>query len=139
MRRYSQDLLAGVLIVALNLVVFGVHSGRLGFYADDAGFLTTIYPDMGVQRLISWIGSYVTGRNLHILWQYVVSVIAGGSGLENLLLCTTRRRPPTLLPVYCCLSLFGCGASDWPQLIAAIGFSLYPVHDELTTGCRRCR
>src|SRR5579862_1347721 len=84
MRRYSQDLLAGVLIVAVNLIVFGYHSGSLGFYADDAGFLTTIYPGMGFRQLISWTGSYVTGRNLHILWQYLVAVMAGGSGLENL-------------------------------------------------------
>src|ERR1700727_1309716 len=84
MRRYSKDILAGVLIVAVNLIVFGYQSGRLGFYADDAGFLSGIYPGMGVQQLISGIGSYVTGRNLHILWQYFISVIAGGSAIENL-------------------------------------------------------
>ena len=84
MRRCAPDILAGVLVVAANLAVFGYHSGKLGFYADDAGFLATIYPGMSVHQLISAIGSYVTGRNLHILWQYLVSVIAGGSGIENL-------------------------------------------------------
>ena len=46
MRRNSQDILAGALIVAANLVVFGYHSGKLGFYADDAGFLTGCLPGM---------------------------------------------------------------------------------------------
>lgn len=131
MRRYSQDILAGVLIVATNLVVFGYHSGRLGFYADDAGFLTSIYPSMSFQQLISGIGSYVTGRNLHVLWQYFISVVAGGSAIANLpamhyVQVATDAIAGLLLLFALRLWHVGLPAA----FVAAISFSFYPVHDE---------
>jgi hypothetical protein len=131
MKRYSQDLLAGVLIVAVNLIVFGYHSGRLGFYADDAGFLASIYPGMGFQELVSGIGSYVTGRNLHILWQYFISVVAGGSALDNLPAMhyvQVIADATTGLLLFVAFRLWRVGRPA--AFVGAIAFSFYPVHDE---------
>jgi hypothetical protein len=131
MRRYLQDVVAGVLLVAVNLVVFGFRSGRLGFYADDAGFLVDIYPSMGVQQLISAIGSYVTGRNLHILWQYFISVIAGGSAIENLPAMhyvQVAADAAAALLLFLALRLWHVRRPA--AFLGAVAFSFYPVHDE---------
>lgn len=131
MRRCSLDILPAVLVVAVNLAVFGYRSNRLGFYADDAGFLSSIYPGMSVQQLISGIGSYVTGRNLHILWQYFISVIAGGSAIENLPAMHYAQviaDATTGLLLFLALRLWHVGRPA--AFVAAIAFSFYPVHDE---------
>jgi hypothetical protein len=131
MKRNWQDILAGALIVAANLFIFGSHSGQLGFYADDAGFLAAIYPSMSLQKLISGIGSYVTGRNLHILWQYFISVMAGGSSIENLPAMhyvQVLADATAGLLLFLALRLWRVGRPA--AFVAAITFSFYPVHDE---------
>jgi hypothetical protein len=131
MKRWTLDILAGALVVAVNLIVFGYHSGRLGFYADDGGFLSSIYPGMGTQRLIDGISSYVTGRNLHIIWQYFISVIAGGSAIENLPAMhyvQVGADATTGLLLFLALRLWYVARPA--AFVAAISFSFYPVHDE---------
>jgi hypothetical protein len=131
MKRWTLDILAGALVVAVNLIVFGYHSGRLGFYADDAGFLFGIYPGMGTQRLIDGVSSYVTGRNLHIIWQYFISVIAGGSAIENLPAMhyvQVGADATTGLLLFLALRLWYVARPA--AFVAAISFSFYPVHDE---------
>src|ERR1700757_1281623 len=131
MNTLAKDTLAGTLVVAVCAVVFGYHSSRLGFYADDAGFLRSIYPGMPIQDLFSGIGSYVTGRNLHVLWQYLISVAAGGSAVENIpamhFMQVAADATAGLL-LFVALRLWGVmRAAAW---FAAIAFSLFPNHGE---------
>jgi hypothetical protein len=131
MKQRSQDILAGALIVAANLVVFGYRSSSLGFYADDAGFLPGIHPGITMHQLIWRIGAYVTGRNLHIVWQYLVTVIAGGSAIEHLPAMhytQVAADATSALLLFLALRLWRVGRPA--AFVAAIAFSFYPVHDE---------
>ena len=131
MKRRSQDIWAGALIVAVNLVVFGYRSGHLGFYADDGGFLPGIHPGITMQQLIGRIGTYVTGRNLHIVWQYLVSVVAGGSAIENLPAMhyvQVAADAASALLLFLLLRLWHVLRSA--AFVAAIAFLFFPLHDE---------
>jgi len=64
------------------VVVFGAGAARLGFYSDDAGFLTTL-PNDGLAATIKEARAYVPGRNLHIIWQRLL-YLAGGSSPTDL-------------------------------------------------------
>jgi hypothetical protein len=72
------DALCIFALVAVPLWVFGRDSGRLGIYADDASFFVML-PDLSPTTLMTAIKSYVTGRNLHIFWQYLVFALTGNT------------------------------------------------------------
>jgi hypothetical protein len=72
------DALCIAALVAVPLWVFGRDSGRLGIYADDASFFVML-PDLSPTTLMTAINSYVTGRNLHIVWQYLVFALTGNT------------------------------------------------------------
>jgi len=60
------------------VVVFGIGAGRLGFYSDDVGFLTTL-PHYGLAATLNAAWAYVPGRNLHIIWQQLLYLVGGTS------------------------------------------------------------
>jgi hypothetical protein len=131
MKARSLDTLASILVVAVSVVVFGYHSGRLGFYADDAGFLVQIYPGMTIENLLSRIASYVTGRNLHILWQYFVSVAAGGNTIDNLpAMHFVQVAADATAGLLLFLALRLWGVERTAACLSAIAFSLFPNHGE---------
>jgi hypothetical protein len=72
------DALCVAALVAAPLWVFGSESGGLGIYADDASFFAML-PDLSPTTLITAIESYVTGRNLHIVWQYLIFASTGNT------------------------------------------------------------
>jgi hypothetical protein len=72
------DALCIAALVAVPLWVFGRDSGRLGIYADDASFFVLL-PDLSPTTLMTAIKSYVTGRNLHIVWEYLVFASTGNT------------------------------------------------------------
>ncbi len=77
-RSIALDALCIAALVAVPLWVFGRDSGRLGIYADDASFFVML-PDLSPTTLMTAIKSYVTGRNLHIFWQYLVFALTGNT------------------------------------------------------------
>ncbi|MBI3664819.1 MAG: hypothetical protein HY236_01100 [Acidobacteria bacterium] len=59
-----------------TFVVFAAGAGRLGFYTDDAGWLAGLSP-IEWPRLWEHMRSYVPGRYLHVLWQYLIFKVVG--------------------------------------------------------------
>jgi hypothetical protein len=72
------DALCLVALLAASIWVFGTDSDRLGIYADDPSFFQVL-PDLSLATLVGAIKSYVTGRNLHILWQYFIFALTGNT------------------------------------------------------------
>ncbi len=84
LRRSLPDVLACLVLLLASALVFGRRSGLLGFNADDPGFLNLVHPGMSLREIFGVAMNYVTGRNLHMVWQYIVTVAAGGAQVENL-------------------------------------------------------
>jgi len=80
----TADLVALSLLAGAVLLVFGSRSAALGFYADDTGFMTQLPPGITLTALLDAMRGYVTGRNLHMLWQYLIFLMAGGSTVDQL-------------------------------------------------------
>lgn len=59
-----------------TVAVFASGSGRLGFYSDDSGLVTTL-PHEGLRATIQAARDYVPGRNLHIIWQRLLFLVGG--------------------------------------------------------------
>jgi hypothetical protein len=72
------DALCVVALLAASIWVYGTDSDRLGIYADDPSFFLAL-PDLSLSTLVATIKSYVTGRNLHILWQYFIFALTGNT------------------------------------------------------------
>ena len=70
-------------LVGCGLWLFGGGSHLLGFYADDAGFMTD-FQSMSLRHAFWEATNYVPGRNLHILWQYLIFAVTGGPSLGSL-------------------------------------------------------
>jgi hypothetical protein len=65
-------------LLAASIWVFETDSDRLGIYADDPSFFLAL-PDLSPATLVAAIKSYVTGRNLHIVWQYFIFALTGNT------------------------------------------------------------
>jgi hypothetical protein len=77
-RSLAVDTLCIVALLAASIWVYGTDSDRLGIYADDPSFFLVL-PDLSPATLMAAIKSYVTGRNLHILWQYFIFALTGNT------------------------------------------------------------
>lgn len=77
-RSIAVDALCIVVLLAASIWVFGTDSDRLGIYADDPSFFLAL-SDLSPATLVAAIKSYVTGRNLHILWQYFIFALTGNT------------------------------------------------------------
>ena len=76
-RRLSRgDWIAAALLWTSTLAVFGAGAGRLGFYADDGGWLAWL-PPLQFHEMWDVMRHYMPGRNLHPLWHYIVYQMVG--------------------------------------------------------------
>jgi len=130
LKTHWPDTLGFITILFLCLLVFGLNSDQLGFYADDAGFLIGA-PDLNWSNLFHNMLLYVTGRNLHILWQFGIYEIFGYSledlGSHHWLQAFFSGLNASL--VYIALRLF-----DYRHLVAFLAsmiFAFYPNHPEV--------
>jgi hypothetical protein len=124
------DLLCITVILLITLIVFGLESSRLGFYADDASFLTNA-PNLKWSTLIDNMLGYVTGRNLHMLWQFGIYQILG-YGLSDLALHHWLQALVSGINagvLYIAIRVFGY--KTLPAFLAAIIFAFYPNHAEV--------
>lgn len=123
------DLLcAGTLFVAA-LWVFGSESHRLGIYADDASFFAG-FPDLSLATMLEQARSYVTGRNLHIVWQYVIFLLTGNT-IEAL--PAQHLIESVMVAVNCvgCYALFRLvGLPTLPVFLGVGLFAFLPNHPE---------
>lgn len=119
------------LIFLICFSIYGYKSGELGIYADDAGFLLAISKDMSATNLLNNALGYVTGRNLHIVWHYLLTVLAGGNSLSNIE--TMHHIAVFFDAINACLiyALFRTlGLLKISCFIGAIFFILFPNHGE---------
>lgn len=120
-----------ILVILLSCVlVLGIDSEQLGFYADDASFLRSA-PSLHWSNLIDTMMGYVTGRNLHMLWQFGVYQFFG-FGLTDLvyhhwLQAFISGLNAVLL--YIAIRLLGYGILE--SFLAGIFFAFYPNHAEV--------
>jgi hypothetical protein len=117
-------------VLLITFAVFGLNSQQLGFYADDASWLAA--PEhLTLSSLVEEIEAYVTGRNLHVLWQYIVYSLLGKSlsnlGLHHLLMAFITGLNAAL--VYGLLRLFGF--TYLVAFITSMLFAFYPNHAEV--------
>jgi hypothetical protein len=82
--KLTLDLIEFLGIFLLSILIYGYRSSELGIYADDPGFLISVSCPMSLNELINTSLNYVTGRNLHIIWQYLVTCGAGGNLASNI-------------------------------------------------------
>jgi hypothetical protein len=79
---FRQTSIADALCIAALLIaplwVFGTDSDRLGIYADDPSFFLG-FPDLSPATLVAALESHVTGRNLHVVWQYFIFALTGNT------------------------------------------------------------
>ena len=111
------------------MFVFGDKYDQLGFYSDDAGFLTGLKNLNGLQ-LLEQMKSYVPGRNLHILWQYIAFVITGNSVEDLPKLHLIQSFFDSLNVILFFIILRFSKLSVIPIFLGAIFFALFPNHAE---------
>jgi len=76
----KRDRLAAITLFLGTVGTFAWGATSLGFYYDDSGFLSTL-PFIGNPiQLWTKMRDYVPGRNLHILWQYLIFVLVRNPG-----------------------------------------------------------
>lgn len=122
-------LLIGVLFCSV-FFIFGYQSHLLGFYADDAGFLIQ-NPTLSFNEMLKSFTGYVTGRNLHILWQYGVYLLAG-NGVDDLWkshLIQTLFVALNAVLVFTLLRILGM--QKIACLLASAIYAFYPNHAEV--------
>lgn len=118
-------------LIAYGYWLFGSNSRLLGFYADDAGFMTA-FRDMSLDNMFWRVAAYVPGRNLHNLWQYLIFAVTGGPSLDSL---AAAHRIQALFTsgnaalLYVLLRKFSLGSL--PAAAAACLFLLGPTHGDV--------
>ena len=118
-------------IMVCGMWLFGAGYRSLGFYADDAAFMTD-FKGMSVSHTLWEATNYVPGRNLHIIWQYLIYAFTGGPSLRalpaqhGLQALLTSSNATLLFFLLRRLSL-----PTMPSVAAAWLFLLGPTHGEV--------
>lgn len=125
------NLLILLLLVIVNIFTFGLDSSKLGFYADDPSFLIPLGGAVDLHFLLNELKSYVPGRNLHILWQYIFIKIAGGGTISNLPILHFLQVSFDILNSWLLYALLRTIRVSYSSaLIATLLFALFPNHGE---------
>lgn len=125
----ARDWLLCGLVCLATLLTFGVGAQDLGFYSDDAGFLTTL-PNQGIAETLRLAAAYVPGRNLHVIWQQVLFIVAGSSpeSLGRLHMAQTALDTICVGLAYVLARQIGL-APTWSFVASAL-FAFFPNHGE---------
>jgi hypothetical protein len=123
------DWLAAGILWTLTLAVFGAGAGRLGFYADDGGWLVRLSA-IRAGQMWDVMRHYMPGRNLHPLWHYLVYRMVGDpfGQLPMLHLIQSALDGLVVAAFFLLLRLLGLpGFTAWT---AAGLFAFWPFHGE---------
>ncbi len=110
-------------------VVFAVGAGQLGFYSDDAGFLTSLGGKGFVATLRAAL-NYVPGRELHIIWEQLIFLIGGYSPSDLGTLHVIQSCLDGLDVALFYLLLRRLRISSFWSVVGAATFAYYPNHGE---------
>ncbi|HYM13660.1 MAG TPA: hypothetical protein VEU62_23170, partial [Bryobacterales bacterium] len=125
----SGDWLAAATLAASNLLIFGWGAGRLGFYYDDGGWMSSL-PSAGLRGLWTITRNYVPGRNLHVLLQYAIYKLAGDPAAHLAQLHLIQSAVDGLAAAAFFLLLRRLLVPATAALLAAGLFSFWPIHGE---------
>ncbi|HYM12777.1 MAG TPA: hypothetical protein VEU62_18710 [Bryobacterales bacterium] len=132
------DWLAAAALWASTLLLFGSGAPHLGFYYDDAGYLTDL-PSAGLPALAGFMQSAIRGRQLFVFWQYLFfnAVPHAASHLAVLHLLQSGLDGLVAAGFFLMLRLLRLPAHA--AMIAAGLFAFWPIHGEthfwLTATC----
>lgn len=128
--RFSRtDLLSATVVWLATIVIFGVGASGLGFYTDDAGFLSGL-PAARLVDLWTYIRGYVPGRNLHVLWQYLIYKLVGKPVTHLTALHVFQSALHGLVAVGFFLLLRSLGLRRHVGVIAAGLLAVWPISGE---------
>jgi len=121
------DLLAAGLLCLAALLIFGLGAPRLGFYADDAAWLSTLpsAPD-------PWAAmrGYMPGRHLHPLWHWLAYRLIGDPLRRLPALHLLQSLLDGVLAALFYLLLRRLDLSAAASFLAAAAFAFWPLHGE---------
>jgi|GEM_PF-1770909 len=123
-----QDGVAAAALWLAVLAVFAPGSGRLGFYYDDAVWMTSAPPIM-MRGLWAHMLGYIPGRNLFVLWEYILYRLWNPmNSLPAIHLVQTALDGLVVACFFLVLRLLWLPAA--PSLVAAGLFAFWPIHGE---------
>jgi hypothetical protein len=125
----AADILCLAALLILCGWIFGERSHLLGFYSDDAGFITA-FNELSPVRMWTLVSSYIPGRNLHLFWEYLILSLTGTS-LESLTAQHwIQSGLASMNAAACFIVLRMLLLPALPSFLAALIFAFYPNHAE---------
>lgn len=126
-----QDWLSAAVLFAVTVAIFAPGAGRLGFYADDAGWLATLPHIDTAHYLWRAMWDYMPGRHLHPFWHYLSYRMAGGDPLAHLpALHVLQATLDGLVVAAFFLLLRRLDVPAHASVLAAALFAFWPIHGE---------
>jgi len=123
-----QDGLAAAALWLATLAVFAPGWRHLGFYYDDAVWMTAVPPILA-RGLWKHMLGYIPGRNLFVLWEYILYRLWNPmSSLPAIHLVQSALDGLVVAVFYLLLRLLLIPAA--PSLLAAGLFAFWPIHGE---------
>jgi hypothetical protein len=129
-RLHHLDFLAAGLLWLAAVGVWGAGVARLGYYADDAGWLASLPHLDSFGQVWTTMRNYMPGRNLHPFWHYLTYRLVGdpAGGLPLLHLLQSALDGLVVAAFYLLLRSSGLPASAvW---LASGWFAFWPIHGE---------
>ncbi len=125
------DGLAAGLLWLVTFVVLAAGASRLGFYADDAGWLHSLPHIHSSGQIWTTVRNYMPGRNLHPLWHYLTYQLVGGDPLSHLpALHRLQSALDGLVVAAFYLVMRSARLPAAAAWLAAGGFAFWPIHGE---------
>lgn len=123
-------LFLALLLFFTTFFVFGERSHLLGFYSDDASWLDV--SSFSFNETLKYVSTYVTGRNLHVLWQYLLFGLSSDRLYPDLGIQHWTQAFFTSINVILVFSILRVlGIRILIAFLASSLFAFYPNHGEV--------
>lgn len=123
-------LFLALVLFTTTFLVFGERSHLLGFYSDDASWLDV--SSFSFNETLKYVSTYVTGRNLHVLWQYLLFGLSSDRLYPDLGVQHWAQAFFTSINVILVFSILRVlGIRILIAFLASTLFAFYPNHGEV--------
>jgi len=125
----ARDTLAAAALWLAVMIVFAPGASSLGFYYDDGPAMADL-PSVSLPELWSRVRGYLPGRNLLVLWEYLLLRLIGdpGANLPALHLAQSALDGAVVVAFFFLLRRLSIPADA--AVLAAGLFSVWPTHGE---------